>query len=207
MKMTNEALKIVPHEIAEPGRSSLPRLAGLKPGEDLDPARLMDLLGDIDGIKRDIQERMLRIEAVKEAKTLLMDEAARTEILNKRLTEMSRLMKAVDSGSFAVDGVGEPSSQVDTRAQAGRVAGDGGAIAWPKFEDTSLLDPMGAATLRDQSLAEDAARLDDSTSGGEAVASFSISSQIAELTELLRQGERSLADARTLLAATQAGYN
>ena len=136
MKMSNEALKIVTPEDAEETRSMFPRLAGLHPGEELDPARLMDLLGDIDGIKREIHERMRRIDAVKEAKSLLMDESAKTEMLNKRLAEMSKLMHLADSGSPAADGPREVSALADARVPAGRIAGEGVAIAWPKSEDS-----------------------------------------------------------------------
>jgi len=147
MKTANEALKIVTHEDAEQAKSIPSRVAGLNPGEELDPTKLMDLLGDIDGLKREIHERMRRIEAVKEAKSLLMEDALRTEALNKRLAEIGKVMNAVHSG-FLVGSEGyedpevlrllgrENPSASEFRATSGRST-DGVALAWPKAGESA----------------------------------------------------------------------
>jgi hypothetical protein len=64
----------------------------------LDATRLIDLLEDVDGLKREIQERMKRAEAVKQAKALLLEDAQRTEALNRKLAEIGRAVGGVHPG-------------------------------------------------------------------------------------------------------------
>jgi len=168
--MANEALKIVTQAGAEQARNALPRVAALDPGDELDPARLMDLLGDIDGIKREIHERMSRIDAVKEAKNLLTEEAARTEALNARLTEMNNLMKAVHSGTLPPKQTQEDaetsrlrrweiSESPETRTTTHRIPAEGGAIAWPKSEEPQVPVASGPSIAHGSVLSEPATEL------------------------------------------------
>ena len=85
MKPMSDALKIVTQEDVELAKKPPMRVADQALGNEMDPAKLMDLLGDIDGLKLEIHERMRRIEAVKQAKSVLQEDAERTEALNKRL--------------------------------------------------------------------------------------------------------------------------
>jgi len=67
------------------------------------PAELMGMLGNIDSLKREIQDRIRRIEAVKQAKSVLAEDAIKTEALNKRLAEMNKVVTAVHSGSLGAE--------------------------------------------------------------------------------------------------------
>jgi hypothetical protein len=203
MKMTNEALKIVTPEDAEQTRNPLPRLAGLPSGEELDPSRLMDLLGAVDNMKREIHERMRRIDAVNEAKSLLMDEAQRTETLNHRVAEMSKLMKAIDSGALAADASREAAAPSDMRVPASRISGEV-AIAWPKSQ--APREPLAASTTQEFSSFKEVPVLTRSAFEESEAVAAAASLQITAINELLRQGEQSLLSVQTLLAETQAGY-
>jgi len=61
--MANDALKIVTHDDVEQGKRPFGRAGIPSPVESVDPSKLMDMLGDIDSLKREIQDRMRRIEA------------------------------------------------------------------------------------------------------------------------------------------------
>ena len=91
----SETLKIVTAEDAALLKKSVARAAefGLQ-GED-DPGKLIDLLDDIDGLKHEIHERMRRIEAVKQAREILQEDALRTDALNRKLAELGRAMVGV----------------------------------------------------------------------------------------------------------------
>ena len=65
-----------------------------------DPGRLVDLLEDIDSLKHEIHERMRRLEAVKQAKEILLEDAVRTEALNRKLTELGRSMATDAQGTI-----------------------------------------------------------------------------------------------------------
>ena len=52
---------------------------------DVQADQLVNLLEDMDGLKHEIHERMRRIEAVKQAKSVLREDALRTEALNQKL--------------------------------------------------------------------------------------------------------------------------
>src|SRR5271163_4804829 len=99
MKLATDVLKIVTHEDAEVAKKPPMRAGGQEPASEIEPANLVELLKDIDSIKSEIHERMRRVEAVKQAKSLLMEDAARTEALNKKLAEIGKIMSAVQSGS------------------------------------------------------------------------------------------------------------
>ena len=142
--MSNEALKIVPQGNFDQTGSDLPRLAGNPSGEGFSQSRLENLLGDIDGVKREIHESMRRIDAVREAKSLRTDESRSTEILNSRLAEMTKLVNALKSESSThvaahedsetVRAIGRDINMAEARVMSNRIAGEGVAIAWPKSE-------------------------------------------------------------------------
>jgi len=98
MKPMSDALKIVTQEDVELAKKPPMRVADQALGNEMDPAKLMDLLGDIDGLKLEIHERMRRIEAVKQAKSVLQEDAERTEALNKRLAEIGKAMSVAQAG-------------------------------------------------------------------------------------------------------------
>jgi hypothetical protein len=176
MKIANEALKIVTQEDAEQAKKLPSRVNGLNPGEEHDPGRLMELLGDIDGLKREIHDRMRRIEAVKEAKSLLMEDALRTEALNKRLAEIGKVMTAVHSGVLAgSEGYEDPEVlrllgrenpvASEFRPTPALVPTEGVALAWPKSEEPSephvsiaeapIEPPQPAPAVMDATVPED----------------------------------------------------
>jgi len=86
VKPFSEVLKIVTPEDVELAKKPPVRAIEQAPaGDEVDPRNLMDLLGDIDGLKHEIHERMRRIEAVKQARSVLLEDAARTEALFSRV--------------------------------------------------------------------------------------------------------------------------
>lgn len=145
--MANDALKIVTHEDLEQGKRPVVRVGSSPPADALDPAKLMDMLGDIDGLKREIQDRIRRIEAVKQAKSLLEEDALRTEALNKRLAEIGKVMSAVHSGILESDHgfdetevirmQGREAALPEGRPAALKVIHESVALPWPKAEEFS----------------------------------------------------------------------
>jgi hypothetical protein len=95
----SESLKIVTAEDAALLKRNAARVEGhgLSGGDD--PGRLVDLLEGIDGLKHEIHERMRRIEAVKQAKEILLEDAVRTEALNRKLNELGRTMATDAQGA------------------------------------------------------------------------------------------------------------
>ena len=91
----SETLKIVTAEDAALLKKPVARAAEFGLQSEDDPGKLIDLLEDIDGLKHEIHERMLRIEAVKQAREILQEDAARTDVLNRKLAELGRAMVGV----------------------------------------------------------------------------------------------------------------
>jgi len=138
MKTASEALKIVTHEDAELAKKP-PVRAGVPEPVSESPQNLMELLNDIDGIKREIHERMRHFEAVRQAKSLLLEDAVKTEALNKKLAEIGKIMSAARSDSLVTDGKQEDDQLVLMRESiAGatvRVLSENVTLPWPKLED------------------------------------------------------------------------
>ncbi len=86
----SEVLQIFAHEDPIQGKKPPLRIAESESTVSVDANRLMGLLDEMEGLKQEIQDRMRRMEAVKQAKSLLLEDALRTEALNKRLAELSR---------------------------------------------------------------------------------------------------------------------
>ena len=146
--MANDALKIVTHEDVEQAKRPVGRTGNTNPVEAVDPAKLMDMLGDIDGLKREIQDRMRRIEAVKQAKSLLVEDAMKTEALNKRLAEIGKVMSAVHSGILDTDFDEAEALPMQSREVAAlgearpatvKVINESVALPWPKVEEIALV--------------------------------------------------------------------
>jgi hypothetical protein len=138
--MANDALKIVTHEDVELAKRPLGRAGVMNPADAVDPAKLMEMLGDIDSLKREIQDRMRRIEAVKQAKSLLIEDAQRTEALNKRLAEIGKVMSAVHSGLLVQEKNEEDEGlhRLEGREPAPvLVVHEGVALPWPKPEEAA----------------------------------------------------------------------
>jgi hypothetical protein len=144
--MANDALKIVTHEDVEQAKRPVSRAGIPNPADAIDPAKLMDMLGDIDGLKREIQDRVRRIEAVKQAKSLLVEDALKTEALNKRLAEIGKVMSAVHSGILDSDPEvneaevlqkqnREMAALVEVRPATIKVINESAALPWRKTEE------------------------------------------------------------------------
>jgi hypothetical protein len=93
----SETLKIVTAEDAALLKKPVARVAEFGPQSEDDPGKLIDLLEDIDGLKHEIHERMLRIEAVKQAREILQEDAVRTDVLNRKLAELGKAMVGVQA--------------------------------------------------------------------------------------------------------------
>ena len=149
MKTASDALKIVTHEDAELAKKP-PVRAGELESVSESPQNLMELLNDIDGIKREIHERMRRFEAVKQAKSLLVEDAVKAGVLNQKLAEIGKIMSAARSDAL-MDSKQEDEQLVLVRTQESvtggesrqtavnatvRVLSDNVTLPWPKLEET-----------------------------------------------------------------------
>jgi hypothetical protein len=150
VKPLNEALKIVTQEDVELAKKAPVRTAEQGVGSDIDSANLMGLLGDIDGLKNEIHERMRRIEAVKQAKSVLQEDAERTEALNRRLAEIGKAMTVAQSG-FQSPEIGKEAAEpvrmqpresvveAEPRTAPAKVPSEGVALPWLVTEEPSEL--------------------------------------------------------------------
>jgi uncharacterized lipoprotein YehR (DUF1307 family) len=146
VKPLSDALKIVTQEDIELAKKPPMRAADQTSGNDMDSTNLMGLLGDIDGLKNEIHERMRRIEAVKQAKSVLLEDAERTEALNRRLAEIGKAMTVAQSGSQAPEAeTAEPVriqsreslTGTESRTAPVKVLNEGVALPWPRTEELS----------------------------------------------------------------------
>lgn len=142
----SETLKIVTAEDAALLKKPVARVTGFGLQSEDDPGKLIDLLDDIDGLKHEIHERMLRIEAVKQAREILQEDAARTDVLNRKLAELGRAMVGVHAETrreeIQAENVGSP--RVQARGFAPEVMlstpelrslGDGTAQQWQQPDE------------------------------------------------------------------------
>ena len=90
LKTTSDALNVLAPAYPELARKSPPRVEEHESWSGVDPARLIDLLENFDGLKQEVQDRMRRIEAVNQAKAFLQEDAIRTEALNRKLAEIGK---------------------------------------------------------------------------------------------------------------------
>lgn len=100
LKTHSDALNIVASTYPDVGGNSRSRADEQEPWTGVDPLRLIDLLENIDGLKQEVQERMRRVEAVNQAKSLLQEDAIRTEALNRKLAELGRAFGEVRHEPF-----------------------------------------------------------------------------------------------------------
>ncbi len=137
----SETLKIVTAEDAALLKKPVARVTEFGLQSEDDPGKLIDLLEDIDGLKHEIHERMLRIEAVKQAREILQEDAARTDVLNRKLAELGRAMVGVHAetrqGEIQAENAGLPRMQargfapeVMLSTPELRSLGDGTARQW-----------------------------------------------------------------------------
>jgi len=92
LKATSDALNIQAQAYPEIPRKSLLHVEEQELSGDVDPARLIDLLEQIDRLKQEVQDRIRRIEAVNQAKTLLQEDGIRTEALDRKLAEAGKAL-------------------------------------------------------------------------------------------------------------------
>jgi hypothetical protein len=146
VKQLSDALKIVTQEDVELAKKPPVRMAEQNPGNDADPGNLMSLLGDIDGLKNEIHERMRRVEAVKQAKSVLQEDAERTEALNKRLAELAKIMSGAgihapeiekETAELARTQARETLAPAEPRQSQVKVLNEGVALVWPKTDEPS----------------------------------------------------------------------
>jgi hypothetical protein len=216
MKVVNDAFRIVPRpetESWEESRSSAEEQRGLSSD---DPSGLIDMLKDIDGLKEEIHERIRRLEAVRQAKAVLMEDAARNDMLSRRLAELGRgiatghlTSPAIEDGSHnppLLRAPGGPAfAATDHRASPANmiaIAGpaDASALPWRRSEDTEITSngsqeaPMAYDAYPSSSLREDSRIREEANL---AFASFAQRMEQAEL--FCKQCEQAALEARRLL--------
>jgi hypothetical protein len=143
----SDALKIVTHEDAALAKKPPVRAAEQEAWIEVDSSKLIDLLDDIDGLKYEIHERMRRIEAVKQARSVLQEDAVKTAALNKRLAELGRAMGGAHAGLRVAEPRHEEAepfrvqpreSLRETESHPPEVRGlaEGAALPWRKQEES-----------------------------------------------------------------------
>src|ERR1700682_4272084 len=90
MRVVNDAFRIVPRPDAESWQESQGSAEEQRALSSDDPSGLIDMLKDIDGLKEEIHERIRRLEAVRQARAILLEDAARNDMLSRRLAELGR---------------------------------------------------------------------------------------------------------------------
>jgi hypothetical protein len=146
MKLASDALKIVTYEDAELAKKPPLRAGEQIAGGETENDNLIGLLGEIDGLKQEIHERMRRVEAVKQAKSVLLEDALRTAALNKRLAEMGRVMSSFHPGLLAIGHRSEDPESLRMQARElladseprniqGKGATEGVTLPWRKLEE------------------------------------------------------------------------
>lgn len=170
MKPLSDGLKIVSPENPEFSKRVPVRPVDPPLGAEGEPEQLMELLGDIDSLKIEISERLRRMEAVKQAKSVLLEDALRTEALNKKLAQLGMMMSGAKPGFMAAleheleigpphTPVREERDEFDERTLP-RVAAEGTALPWPKpdeVEDIHRDHVMGVADADDDVVATEQA--------------------------------------------------
>jgi hypothetical protein len=78
---------------AEVVKKTLARIDEQDKWNDVFSTKLIELLDNIDGLKKEIRERMRRVEKIKLVESILLDEAARTEALNAKLSETEKALE------------------------------------------------------------------------------------------------------------------
>lgn len=99
MRVVNDAFRIVSRSDSDPDEESRNPSDEERYRNGEDSAGLGVLLNDIDGLKHEIQDRIRRQEAVRQARAVLMDDAARTDGLNRRLAALG-LGSVTPPGAF-----------------------------------------------------------------------------------------------------------
>lgn len=93
MSLLTDFLKMFAPEDAEVVAKTIARIDEQDKWNDVFSTKLIELLDNIDGLKKEIRDRMRRVESVKFAESLLLDEAARTEALNAKLSETEKALE------------------------------------------------------------------------------------------------------------------
>jgi hypothetical protein len=179
MKLASDALKIVTYENAELAKKPPLRAGEQIASDEAENDNLIGLLGEIDGLKQEIHERMRRVEAVKQAKSVLIEDALRTEALNKRLAEMGKVMSSVHPGLQAAEHRSEDPEGLRMQARElladsepkliqGKSATEAVTLPWRRPEDpvesslhgrveqTLQLSAVSAPQIEDKSISADA---------------------------------------------------
>ncbi len=156
----SDALRIVTPEDAALAKKPPARVAEVEEWKDADSTKLVDLLEEIDGLKYEIHERMRRIEAVKQARSVLLEDAVRTEALNRKLHELGRAMGGVQAGygQERVSLAGAEPMHVLQREVSRESELRGGTGRGIVEESVASWHPLDAATVNELVMAPQAAQ-------------------------------------------------
>jgi hypothetical protein len=182
------------------------------------------MLKDIDGLKEEIHERIRRLEAVRQARAVLLEDAARNDLLSRRLTELGNgivsahlISPAIDDGSHHAPLLRAPAGPTltamdhrSTPANMFAITGpaDASALPWRRPEepeDTSNqsgeapmpYDAYHASSLREDSRIRDEANL----------VLASMSQRMEQAEQFRKQCEQAAFEARRLLDESAAHLN
>jgi len=194
MKLASDALKIVTHEDTELAKKPPLRAGEPFSGSETENDNLIGLLGEIDGLKQEIHERMRRVEAVKQAKSVILEDALRTEALNKRLAEMGKVMSSVHPGLLAPQQGNEDSevlrmqarellAEAEPRHLPIKGVSEAVTLPWRKPEDSAEFLLHGRAGQAVQLSAASATDIGDEPISGDAGVAYHAATQRLEEAE------------------------
>lgn len=196
MKPLSEGLKIVSPENVEFSKRSPVRSGDASQEPEGNPEQLMELLGDMDNLKVEIQERIRRMEAVKQAKSVLLEDAVRTEALSKKLAQFGKVMSGAQLGFLAglEEGLELGPPRIPPREERGdvdalsmaRATVESMALPWPKPDDIEKGD--------DETVPSRADSVSDAAAGERAVhfvAPAELDGRFAELSARISGAENS----------------
>ncbi len=205
MRVANDAFRVISRSETEPHEESGLTTLEPRPVTGDEGNGLVRLLNDIDGLKHEIQERIRHADSVRQARALLMQEAARTEALNRRLAGLG--IGPVGGLVTAQETTGQGSEWQHlelVRSRGAMLAGMEEPAAMSRVERSEDQAYPGAPQIsgygNGQAYARDGARdgmLEGARERGPAGVAPAVHSEQAE--QMWKQCEKDMAEARRLL--------
>jgi hypothetical protein len=212
-------LKMFTPEDAEVVKKTLARIDEQDRWNDVFSTKLIELLDNIDGLKKEIRERMRRVESIKFAESVLLDEASKTENLNLKLAETEKALEALrrefQAAKLQYTGAGrlrnearESLAQAEARYGEAKGSADEAERAYRISEHAGKSSVNAYKESERQLLRASHELREAAKSSTEAAASFSSASQLlARSEEAQERASRAALVAKSLLDRSASQLN